>query len=295
MGLNSDYIRENLTDHEPINNATKNDIIIDIENTKLNISEIAEKNGVSPPSVSNLSQSEVFQDDIDLHRERFPIDEHLEIGNYTHLNLNSLLTKVINDIPNQKYYAEPNIYSDKRRPDGLILEDNNFIHQRLSNSQTGRYLIDKLDLDPKIIDHLKSTQFDFTNDISNENLINKIEKYQSEDTLLVIVGTRWYLYDDIKHLPDEDRIKNPENVRVISHNLGADFIGLEGRDKDLYDKIIEFNYDHDLDSLKALYNYDLSSIKTHNTEELKENLIQKGLINEDFNEYFNFKLINKKE
>jgi len=156
-------------------------------------------------------------------------------------------------------------------------------------------LRDKLELDPKNLDHIKGTQFDFTNDISNENLLDKIEKYQSEDTLLVIVGTRWYPYDDIKHLPIDERIKYPENVRVISHNLGADLIGLKGEDKNLYDRIIDFNYNHDLDSLKALYNYDLSSINTHNTEELKQDLIQKGLIKEDFNEYFNFEELNKKD
>ncbi len=281
--------------YEPITADTKKEIINDIKNTKLNISEIAQKNGVSPPSVSSVSQNEVFKDNLDAHRERFPSDENLEIGNYSHLNLNSLLTRAINNIHKQKYYTEPNIYSDKRRPDGLILEDNNFIHQRLTNPQTGEYLRDKLELDPKNLDHVKSTQFDFTNDISYENLINKIEKYQSEDTLLVIVGTRWYPYDDIKHLPVDDRIKYPENVRVISHNLGVVLIGLEGRDKDFYNKIIDFNYNHELDSLKALYNYNLSSINTHSTEELKEDLIQKGLIKEDFYEYFNFEVINKKD
>ena len=84
-------------------------------------------------------------------------------------------------------------------------------------------------------------------------------------------------------------------MRVISHNLGAHLIGLEGREKDLYNKIIEFNYDHDLDSLKALYNNDLSAIKTHNTEELKEDLIQKGLIKESFSEFFKFDILNKKD
>jgi len=280
---------------EPITDVIKNNIIKNIIDTKLNISEIAERNGVSSSSVSKISQSEVFQENIDAHRERFPIDDHLEIGNYTHLNLNSLITEVFNDIPYQKYYAEPNIYSNKRRPDGLILEDNNFIHQRLTNVQTGEYLRDKLELNPKNLDHIKSTQFDFTNDISYENLIDKIEKYQSEESLLVIVGTRWYSYNDIKHLPVDDKIKYPENVRVINHNLGADLIGLQGKYRDLYDKIIDFNYNRDLDSLKALYNYDLSSINTHNTKELKKDLIQKGLIQGDFNEYFNFKILNKKE
>jgi len=78
-------------------------------------------------------------------------------------------------------------------------------------------------------------------------------------------------------------------------NILVILIGLEGRDKDLYKKIIDLNFNHDLDSLKALYNSDLSSINTHNTEELKEDLIQKGLIKEDFSEFFNFEVLNKKD
>ena len=89
-------------------------------------------------------------------------------------------------------------------------------------------------------------------------------------------------------MPIDYKIKYPENVRVVSNDLGAAFIGLEGKEKSLYEKIMEFNYDHDLNSLKMLYNYDLSSINNHDTRELKEDLIQKGLINENFNEYFHF-------
>ncbi len=281
--------------HEPITNTVRNNILKDILNTKLNISEIAEKNGVSSPSVSKISQREVFQNNTNTHRERFPIDENLEIGTYTHLNLNALITKVINNIPNQKYYAEPNIYKDKRRPDGLILEDNNFIHQRLLNIKTGGYLRNKLELTPKDLNPIKNTQFDFTSDISDENLIKKIEKYQSEESLLIIVGTRWFQFDDIKPVPNDERIKYPETVRVISHTLGADLIGIEGNNKELFERMIDFNNNHDLNSLKAFYNYDLSSTYTHSTEELKEDLIQKGLIKEDFCEYFNFDEINKND
>ena len=78
-------------------------------------------------------------------------------------------------------------------------------------------------------------------------------------------------------------------------NILVILIGLEGKDKDLYDKIIDLNFNHDLDSLKALYNYDLSSINIHNTEELKEDLIKKGLTKEDFSDYLNFGVINKKD
>ncbi|MHA2339974.1 MAG: hypothetical protein ACXACX_21960 [Candidatus Hodarchaeales archaeon] len=281
--------------YESITKTTRINIINDIMNTKLNISEIADKNNISSPSVSNISQRDVFQDNISLHRERFPIDQNLEIGSFTHLNINSLITRTVNKLPNQKYFAEPNIYSDKRRPDGLILEDNKFMHKRMLNPQNGEYLRECLEINYKDLESIESIQFDFTNDIRDENIIHKINKYQSENTLLFIVGTRWYFYDEIKHLPQDNKIKYPENVRVISHNLSADLIGLKGEDKALYDKIIELNYDRDLDSLKALYNYDLSSINTHNTQELKEDLIQKGLIKENFNEYFSFDEFNEKD
>ncbi|HEA70654.1 hypothetical protein LCGC14_0415110 [marine sediment metagenome] len=270
-----------------ITNEKRLNVIKDIENSKLNISEIAQKNRISSPSVSIISQREVFQNNIEAHRERFPKDVNLDIGNYTHLNLNSLITKAFDNIPNQKYYAEPTIYSDKRRPDGLILEDNKFLSQRLNDHNVGKYLRNKIELDPLSLDHIKATQFDFTNDISNGNLINKIEKYQSKDSLLVIIGTKWHLYDEIKHLPIDNRIKYPQNVRVISNNLGTDLLGLEGKDKDLFERIIDLNLDRDLDSLKVLYNYDLSSLDIHTTEELKSDLIQKKLIKEDFSEYFN--------
>jgi len=94
------------------------------------------------------------------------------------------------------------------------------------------------------------------------------------------------LYDEIKQIPIDKRIKYPQNIRVISNNLGADLIGLEGNDKDLFERIIDLNLDRDLDSLKALYNYNLSSINIHTTEELKLDLIQKKLIKEDFSEHF---------
>jgi len=84
---------------------------------------------------------------------------------------------------------------------------------------SGEYLREKLELDLYQLNQIKSTQIDFTNDISNENLINKVEKYQAEDSLLVIIGTRWNLYDEVKHLPIDDKIKYPENIRVISYDL----------------------------------------------------------------------------
>ena len=204
------------------------------------------------------------------------------------MNINAILTNVIHESYNHKYYSEPSIYQDRRKPDGMILENNNFLHDRLTNPKNGQYLSISLKIDSNKIDHIKTTQVDFTNDVSNENIVNKIEKYQSKDTILMIVGTKWYPYEETKPLPDDARIKYPENIKVISHDLFADLIGLEGENREYYNKVIEFNYYNNLNSLKALYNYDLSYTNTHNTIELKQDLIQRNLIKESFDEYFDF-------
>ena len=280
---------------EEISLETKNNIINDIRYSKLNINEIADIHSVSTTSISNISQNEVFKDNIEKHRERFPYDEHLEIGNYTHLNINSVITKSLNENFNEKYYSEPRIYPDGRRPDGLILENDGFVHKRLKNTKNGEYLRERLELDSSNLDQIEATQFDFTNDIGNENLINKIEKYQSEDTLFIIVGTRWHLYDEIKHLPKDKGIKHPQNVRVISHELAADFLGLEDKEKKLYDEIIDHNIDCNLNSLQVLYHNEISKINNYNTDDLRQDLIQKDLIKENFDEYFQFEALEIKD
>ncbi len=55
------------------------------------------------------------------------------------------------------------------------------------------------------------------------------------------------------------------------------------------------NNNKDLVALKALYNYDLSSVNINNTNHFKEELIQKKLIKEDFNEYFKFENLKSED
>ena len=44
-----------------------------------------------------------------------------------------------------------------------------------------------------------------------------------------------------------------------------------------------------------MYNFELSFVETHNTEELREDLIQKDCIKDDFKEYFQFEDLKKKD
>ena len=50
-----------------------------------------------------------------------------------------------------------------------------------------------------------------------------------------------------------------------------------------------------MESGKKVYNFELSFVETHTTEELREELIQKGYIKKDFKEHFQFEDLNKKD
>ena len=271
------------------------EIVHYIKHTNMNLHEIADKLGVYRKTISRISRNNVFHSNIEAHQTRFPKDLDLEIGTFTHKNINSMLTIVIDNNSNSRYYSEPKIYPDLRSSDGIIPEYNKFLEKRLKNPKNGRDLVDALGISPKDIWNIKATQFDFTNDLCEENILNKIEKYQSPDTLLFIVGTKWISYSEVKQLPNNDIIRYPKNIRIISHELFADFIGISGKDRVLFNNIIDLNNNKDLEALKTLYNYDLSSISTYNRNQLKEELIQKGLIKKKFSEFFNFDVLNKKD
>ncbi|MFX1294625.1 MAG: hypothetical protein ACFFD2_07205 [Promethearchaeota archaeon] len=271
----------------------KNKIISDIKKTRLNIGEIAELRGVSRTSVSEISINCVYEENLENHRDRFPFDKSFKLGTYNHLCFNSITSKAIKDLSNQKYYSEPNIYPDKRRPDGVILEDSNYLYERLNNSKNGNYLTNVLEINLNDILRIKATQIDYTNNIDDENILAKIQKYQSSDTFLLIVGTRWHLHDEVKKLPESDLIKYPENIRVISHDLFTDLVGMKGENREIFNRVIDFNYDRKLASLQLLYHFELSLVDTHDTEDLKRDLIQKKLIEQDFSEYFNFEELKR--
>ncbi|MHA1987572.1 MAG: hypothetical protein ACW98D_13115 [Promethearchaeota archaeon] len=271
----------------------KKEIINYIQNSNLNLREIAKKSGVHRKTVSSISQNTVFSDDINDHKIRFPKDLDLEIGTYTHKNINSIATIVVND-SNSKYFSEPKIFPDTRSSDGIIPEYNNFLKLRLKDPNIGEDLVKTLGIAPNC-QAIKATQFDFTNDISEENIIRKIEKYQSPETILFIVGTKWDYFNEVERLPNNSIIKYPQNIKIISYNLFADLIGICGEERETLDKVIEFNNNKDLDALKTLYNHELSFIDTYNTNALKDELIQRKLIKNDFDEYFHFTNLKSEE
>lgn len=88
--------------------------------------------------------------------------------------------------------------------------------------------------------------------------------------LFFIVGTRWFKRNDIKKLPVNKKILFPENIRIISHVLFANLIGLKGKIKEKFNDAIYYNYNFDLDSLNRMVN--LLENEVYENEAFKKDL-----------------------
>ncbi|MEJ2248442.1 MAG: DUF2341 domain-containing protein [Candidatus Lokiarchaeota archaeon] len=161
--------------------------------------------------------------------------------------INVLLTNYFDDIE-MKYYSNPGIYPENQNTiDGLILNENNFFQQRLNNNETGKELIRELNVNPSDIEYVKAIQFIYTNKLSEDTIIKYCEQFQHPEMFLIIVGIDWpaYQYEETMIVPHVKAIKYRENIKVINHNLFADFIGLKGDYSAKFNEIIESKYDID--------------------------------------------------
>lgn len=218
-------------------------------------------------------------------RERFPRDDLLDMGQLIHKCINHVLTIFFDQTTEMLYISEPRVYREsKKGADGLLINLNNYLKHRLLDELNEIDLINELHLNPEEMTRFLVIQFDFTSDLSEENIIEKCEKYELHNSLLFIVGTRWYGFNETKEVSNNSRIKYPENVRIISHNILMELLGLRNHYKELIDNIIDKNYQWDIDSLQEFHS--THSIDLHNTEELKEFLINEGLIKENLEEMF---------
>jgi len=283
---------------EKISDEIRNSVINEIKKTSLNMSKIADKFGISGHSVREIAKIDVFKADLKSFEERFPINGlYRNLGMHTHHCILDELTRYFNEKGEEKFFAEPRIYPGVSKGcDGLILNDNNYLQNRLKNPSNGEIskLIHGMPANSigNQLDHIKAIQFDLTNDITVQNIINKSIKYERPDLKLYIVGTNWYPYDPIKNLPNDSSILYPENTKVISHELLADFIGLQGEDRNRFEHIINLNYDEDINSLKKLH--ENNNINWNNKEKLREELRVKGLIGRFINDFFNIPRETKK-
>lgn len=137
-----------------------------------------------------------------------------------------------------------------------------------------------------IIKNLKAIIFEFTSDLSRNNIIAKIKKYQHPEIFLFIVGIRWH-NGQIKELPQDEAILFKNNIRIISPLLFAKLIDLKGALLENFKDILYFNLEWDLDSLRKIPV--INRKKIYRTNELKSYLIKNGLIKREIHEFFNKK------
>ena len=236
-----------------ISNSVRDQIHYDIGNTSLNIREIARKNNISHSTIWFLALK-FFKNNRKAYKTRFPKADYLDIGNETHNCINFLLTDFFDKILNEIYYSEPRYLRDSNKgPDGLIMK--NLFQKALSINNNSDKLVNEIGLDMRTIANIDAVIFDFTNDVSEENIKKKIYKYQNKSLLLFIVGIRWHKSWDtsIKDIPYNDNIVLRKNCFVISYELFEDLIGLTKEFKDKFEKIVKFNLLRDLNSLIDLH------------------------------------------
>jgi hypothetical protein len=277
--------------HEKILQKIRNAVIRDIKKTDLNQGEIADKYSITRHSVRRIAKDKIYKNSEKEFRERFPQDHFLELGTETHNCVIDELTRFFEQNHDTRFYSEPKIYPGypNKAADGLILNDEEFLQKRLQDPNNINDISKIIHDIPSNslkdqFDNIKAIQFDFTNNIIDENIIEKSLKYQNPDTMLYIVGTKWYPYDSVKNLPKHEGILYPNNIKVISHDLFAEFIGLKTDALENYEHIIDLNYNGDISTLKRIH--ESNQVGWNNSGALRKDLLEKKLIRKSIHEYF---------
>ncbi|MFX1281402.1 MAG: DUF2341 domain-containing protein [Promethearchaeota archaeon] len=189
--------------------------------------------------------------------------------------INKILTKFF-DENGIKYYSNPQIYPENQDTiNGLILNDNNMLENRFTKLDDSSNLAKELHTDHTNLENISAIQILFVIDLSIDAVIDYCQKYQNPDMILYIVGIEWpaYNYEDAINLPKDSKIKYPENINIINVNLFYRIFLLSEQYQKEFQNIL--NLDNDLNALKELY--ESIRIALHDTNELKEELKQKGL------------------
>ncbi len=256
---------------EKISEDIKDKIRNDILNTTLTINDIAEKYDVSTSPIRIISIKELQEAIIDYsHVKRFPYDFSPLLGKVLHSIIQNSVTEHFQVNMNIIFFTEILNPITGYRIDGLLLNKDNFFQNQLLKSKRSNQIAKQLGMRADQSEHIKAIIFDFTSDISDTNIIEKCIKYQHPKMLFFIVGTRWFKWNDIKKLPINKKILFPKNIRIISHELFANLIGLKGKIKENFNDAIYYNYNFDLDSLNRMVN--LLENEVYENEAFKKDL-----------------------
>ena len=247
------------------------------------------------PNISNHTFSKYAQEYLNkrfgfirgqnLYEKMWPYDFlAAKTGTLVHRIINEFLTIYLKNFQNIKYFSTPAVYPT-RKPDGLILKSKKLLLLLKSNND----ILKKLHLDLDILNRVKALVFDFTSDVSQQNIVNKILKYQHPEIFLFIIGYRWYDSNVYLKIPDYRGIIDKKKIKIISiENLWKLFsIPLDLRQE--LKKTLMLAIDRDIDSLSDISF--LENEELYNTDSLRVELIQNGKIEENIQEYLDLGLI----
>lgn len=117
-------------------------------------------------------------------------------------------------------------------------------------------MFQRLNIEPESIEHIEFVQYDFTNLVTKKKIITKSVKYQHYKVMNFIVGTYWHRKESIINVPRDKAIMYPENIRVISYDLFADLLDLQGDERDIFMEIIKLNEENNIKALREMWEND---------------------------------------
>ena len=212
------------------------------------LTEISKETGVSRITIAEIAKEAHG----DKYREEFPMDLPALKGVLTHQLIN-IETKECFNLKREKdsevpeFRCEESIYEEsKKHADGGFSNDTKYLQKILS-----RELSEELKISTNSLEIIDDVQFDYTNNLSEDNVLSKVEKYERQNVFLFIVGTNWNKIwkDRVKEFPVLKDVRYPDNVRVINPDLFADLIGFKGDLREKVKRIIHFNETGDIDAL----------------------------------------------
>lgn len=261
--------------NEIIDNKKLGVILQFIDDTDLTLTDIGIKCDVARNTVGNIAKNEIYKENIKGYMNRFPQDVNNTLGIELHSCISYILTKFF-EKRGVKYFTDVRIFpNSKKNADGLILNDNDWIRENL---------LDLFNL--AIINETKAVQIDYTSDLTERNILRKIEKYQDKDLLLVIVGTNNNYFKNKKYidLPNESYVKFPQNIKIIDCDLFNTTIKLIGEYQKIFLNAVDLASNRKLEALIELSEKIFYPV--YFTLDLREYLITNNFIEEDINEYF---------
>ncbi len=181
---------------------------------------------------------------------------------------------------NIKYFYEPYIYSD-RKPDGVFVITDSILKYFMSNLNFLR----KLNMDIAFIEKKKFIAIDYTSNLRYSNLLEKIEKYQHPDVILIIVGLYWNFKKEIYNFTSRPNIlKYPNNVKIISSDVFSKIFKNFKYSKK-FNKILNLIQRLDILTLEKI---EFDKNKLNDTQDLRKYLKEKGFMKKDIKEFLRY-------